>query len=303
MVHEFLFRTIETALASPKIIVNASQSPPIAASVDTQKLNTFDTNYPLVISEPLAVAEAATQPYTVEISPPAPQLELVTPLIAPMLSVKTQLFRSHAEQGSDLDSASPTPPLLGIVLAQLHGTYLLSQTTDGLVIVDIHAAHERITYERLKQQFAMQAVRIQPLLVPVRLKVSSREIELADTQREYFLTLGLDVSLFSQDTLIIRTIPALLQGIDVATLIRDVLADWLELGTSDRIQRATERVLATMACHSSIRANRKLSAEEMDGLLREMERTERADQCSHGRPTWVQLSMTELDRLFLRGKC
>lgn len=197
--------------------------------------------------------------------------------------------------------AAGMPPL-GYALAQLHGVYILAQNQSGLVLVDMHAAHERITYERFKQTYRQGGVIRQPLLVPVSVAVSSREADLAESQAEWLAGVGMEVSRLGRDRLAVRSIPALLQGADAEHLLRDLLSDMAEHGESSRLQEALDQVLATMACHGSVRANRKLTLDEMNALLREMERTERADQCNHGRPTWVPLSMAELDRLFLRGR-
>jgi len=191
---------------------------------------------------------------------------------------------------------------LGYALAQLHGVYILAQNREGLVLVDMHAAHERITYEGFKQTFRQGGILGQPLLVPVSVAVSPREADLAESLSDELSRLGMEVSRIGRESLAVRGIPALLQGADAERLLRDLLADLSEHGSSRRLEEEMDEVLATMACHGSVRANRRLTPDEMNGLLRDMERTERADQCNHGRPTWVQLSMTELDRLFLRGR-
>jgi DNA mismatch repair protein MutL len=193
-------------------------------------------------------------------------------------------------------------PPLGFAVAQLHGIYVLAETPDGLVVVDMHAAHERIGYERLKRAWEGGAVRRQPLLVPVVVAVSPREADLAEAHRELLARLGLGVDRLGEASLAVREIPALLQGADAERLLRDLLSDLAVHGESDRVREEVNQVLATMACHASVRANRRLTREEMNALLREMEETERADQCNHGRPTWVKLSRQELDRLFLRGR-
>ncbi len=198
--------------------------------------------------------------------------------------------------------AEAAAPPLGYALAQLKGVYILAENSVGLVLVDMHAAHERITYERFKRDRAGEGIRSQPLLVPVSVVVSPREAELAERHRELFRELGLEVDRLSDQALAVRAIPALLQGADAERLLRDLLADLVVHGESRRIQAEIDQVLATMACHGSVRANRRLSLEEMNALLRAMEATERSDQCNHGRPTWVQLEMAELDRLFLRGR-
>jgi DNA mismatch repair protein MutL len=166
----------------------------------------------------------------------------------------------------------------------------------------MHAAHERIGYERLKQAWEAGSLRSQPLLVPVTVRVSGREADLAEAESEVFRRLGLVVDRVGEESLAVREIPVLLQGADAERLLRDLLSDLAVHGSSDRIRRQINEVLATMACHRSVRANRRLTLEEMNALLRDMERTERADQCNHGRPTWVKLTQGELDRLFLRGR-
>ena len=191
---------------------------------------------------------------------------------------------------------------LGTALAQLHGVYILAQNRDGLVLVDMHAAHERITYEKLKSKLGDGPLRAQPLLVPLTLKVAPAEAELAAANGAVFERLGSEVDRAGPATLRVRQVPALLREADSEQLLRDVLADLAEHGTSARIENTVNTLLATMACHGSVRANRKLALPEMNALLRQMESTARADQCNHGRPTWARLTMEELDRLFLRGQ-
>jgi DNA mismatch repair protein MutL len=198
-------------------------------------------------------------------------------------------------------SEEAVPPL-GYALAQLHGIYILAQNQSGLILVDMHAAHERITYERLKQRYHGEGITHQPLLVPVRVAVSAREADLVEEFQSVIEPMGFEVSRSGRDSLAIRSIPALLQGADPEKLLRDLLSDLAEHGVSQRLHEEIDQVLATMACHGSVRANRRLGLDEMNALLRDMERTERADQCNHGRPTWVSLSIDEIDRLFLRGR-
>jgi DNA mismatch repair protein MutL len=193
-------------------------------------------------------------------------------------------------------------PPLGFALAQLHGVYILAQNEKGLVLVDMHAAHERITYERMKQSWGEEGVRIQPLLVPESMAVSQAEANLAEEHRDFLHQLGFELDCSGPETLMIRAVPTLLRTANVKTLVADVLSDLSAAGESTRIQERCNEILATMACHGSVRANRQLSIAEMNALLRDMERTERSGQCNHGRPTWVQLSMEELDKLFLRGR-
>lgn len=204
---------------------------------------------------------------------------------------------------SALPSATTTDMPLGVAVAQIHGIYIVAQTEKGMVLVDMHAAHERITYERLKQQYwGQNGVRSQPLLIPVTMAVSQREADVVQSHEAFFQSLGFVVDRLGEEQVVVRQTPVTLQKADVEALMRDVLSDLIAHGSSARIQRHIDEMLATMACHSSVRANRKLSLEEMNGLLREMEQTHRSNQCNHGRPTWVHLSIEQMDKLFLRGR-
>ena len=193
-------------------------------------------------------------------------------------------------------------PPLGFAVAQLHGIYILAENQHGLVLVDMHAAHERITYERLKQARDGSGITRQPLLVPLTLAVSSREAAIAEEQSGELASLGLLIEATGEESIVCRELPAALKDADAEALVRDVLGDLLEFGTSDRIASSLDELLSTLACHTSVRANRRLTLPEMNALLRDMEETERSGQCNHGRPTWVQLGMSELDKLFLRGR-
>jgi DNA mismatch repair protein MutL len=199
------------------------------------------------------------------------------------------------------EQATEVPPL-GFAVAQLAGAYILAENRDGLVIVDMHAAHERITYEKLKRSFDDRDLVRQPLLVPETISVAESEATLAEASGEALEGFGLVVDRTGPATVTIREVPALLRNADAEALLRDVLSDLAESGKSNRVASESEELLATMACHHSVRANRLLSIDEMNALLREMEKTERADQCNHGRPTWTTITMAELDRLFLRGR-
>lgn len=191
---------------------------------------------------------------------------------------------------------------LGRAIAQLAGVYILAENAQGLVIVDMHAAHERIVYERLKATLGDAALEAQPLLIPVTFAATPSEVATAEAQRDTLMALGLDVAPLSTGTLAVRSRPAALPHADLADLARSVLADLAQVDSSRVVQRARDDLLATMACHGAVRANRRLTLDEMNALLRDMETTERADQCNHGRPTWRQVTMKELDGLFLRGR-
>jgi DNA mismatch repair protein MutL len=199
------------------------------------------------------------------------------------------------------ESQGDVPPL-GYALAQLKGIYILAENAHGLVLVDMHAAHERIMYERLKIAMASEGLSGQPLLVPESIAVSQREAECAEEHMVTFQQLGFELQRLGPETLAIRQIPALLKQAEANRLVHDVLGDLMEYGTSDRVQAHMNELLGTMACHGAIRANRRLAIPEMNGLLRDMENTERSGQCNHGRPTWTQLGLDDLDKLFLRGR-
>lgn len=210
-----------------------------------------------------------------------------------------------ATAGGAEPAEPPTDWPLGRAIAQIGGVYVLAENSQGLVIVDMHAAHERIVYERLKASVGAAAIESQPLLIPATFAASPTEIAVAEAQRDTLLALGLDVAPLSPGVMAVRARPAALAGGDAVALARSVLSDLAELGdvgATQVLQRARDEILATMACHGAVRANRQLTLDEMNALLRDMERTERADQCNHGRPTWRQLGMRELDGLFLRGR-
>jgi DNA mismatch repair protein MutL len=279
LVHDYVFRTLEAALR------------------DT-------TPYP-----PTEPTTGFTVPDTKTGNPWQPN---VVRQHAMTLSVEEQVAH-YAQLGRDVEAGStaaylddvasaPGIPPLGFALAQLHGVYVLAAAADGLVLVDMHAAHERITYERMKAALASGRVVSQPLLVPLSVHVSRGEAELAEAAIEALAEVGFVIERRGPEALSIREIPALIRDEDHAQLLRDVLADIAAQGSSRRLAETLDHVMATRACHTSVRAHRELTLAEMNALLREMERTPRADQCNHGRPTWTRLSMQELDKLFLRGR-
>jgi DNA mismatch repair protein MutL len=216
-----------------------------------------------------------------------------------------------AGDGSFAAALPPTTPAsagvtatwpLGRAIAQLHGIYILAENAQGLVIVDMHAAHERIVYERLKRQMDTDRIASQPLLIPATFAATPQEVATAESCGDALATLGIEVTPFSAKTLAVRAVPTSLANGDAVELARSVLAELAQHDASTVIQRAQNELLGTMACHGAVRAHRKLTVDEMNALLRQMEETERSDQCNHGRPTWRQLSVRELDSLFLRGR-
>ena len=263
-----------------------------------------------IVSRAIEAALSETRPggQAAAAAPPAPpslQTQRSMPLPG---AVRESLagYQALAGQGSaaavDIEQRPAEIPPLGYALAQVAGVYVLAENADGLVIVDMHAAHERILYEKLKQGFDDKAVVRQPLLVPASVAVAQNEADLVEENAALFEELGLVVDRSGPTGLVIREMPALLRSADAEGLLRDVLADLAQSGRSNRVEDMCHDLLATMACHHSVRANRSLTLQEMNALLREMEATERADQCNHGRPTWTAISMAELDKLFLRGQ-
>ena len=284
MVHDFLFHTLHRALAQAR--PGAAEAPARTAAIE---------------------AAAAPPP----VAMPASQHALWQRPDAAALAETVAAYRALGTTG--LAELPPAPawgpgesdgdvPPLGYAIAQLKGIYILAENRDGLVVVDMHAAHERITYERMKAARDAGGVRAQPLLVPQVVAVSRREADCVEQHAPALAELGLELARAGEEAVMVRQIPVLLAGADIAALVRDVIADLLEYGSSARIGAHADEILAGMACHCSVRANRQLSITEMNGLLRDMERTERSGQCNHGRPTWALQSLAELDRLFLRGR-
>ena len=217
-------------------------------------------------------------------------------------SAPANAFASQSPAQPLPDGGDGTVPPLGYAIAQLHGVYILAQNADGLIVVDMHAAHERIGYEKLKAAHDGIGLHSQPLLVPMQLAVAEREAEVAERESETLAALGFDVTRSGPQSLSVRSVPALLAQAEPEALLRDVLTDLREHGETLRIAAARDELLSTMACHGAVRANRRLTIPEMNALLRDMETTERSGQCNHGRPTWARFSLAEIDRWFMRGR-
>jgi DNA mismatch repair protein MutL len=200
----------------------------------------------------------------------------------------------------DVHEESPGAAPLGEALAQIHGIYILAQNDHGLVLVDMHAAHERVLYEKMKTQQGAPATQL--LLAPVSIELKVDELDTLLAKREEWQAAGFELERLGPQTLVVRSVPALLPREDIAALVRDVVGDSTADGATHHLDGATDRLLGTIACRSAIHAHRRLSLAEMNALLRQMEQTPRADQCNHGRPTWTQVTLQELDRMFLRGR-
>lgn len=285
LVHDFLYRSLHEALAEARAGSGANvQGPagPMPSASNPQPVLRQQSGLRLGVGEPLADYAALLG-------------------TGPGAAAGRAIGESAAAAQDIVANADDIPPL-GFAIAQLHGVFVLAQNAHGLILVDMHAAHERITYERLKRAQEGDGIRSQMLLVPVSIAVSEREATIVEEQGARFAELGFDIARSGLQGITVRRVPSLLAAGDVSQLVRDVIADLATHGSSRRIEEAGNELLSTMACHGSVRANRRLSLQEMDALLREMEVTERSAQCNHGRPTWVQLTMQELDRLFLRGR-
>jgi DNA mismatch repair protein MutL len=288
LIHDFVYRTLHEALAETRAgIVPQDMSPsPFAARP--------------ALSVPSAWMPTQQSPLGLNVAE-APAAYAALYAASATDAVQTGMMPPMSMQAMPANDVDGIPPL-GFAIAQLHGIYILAENADGLIVVDMHAAHERIGYEKLKGAHDGIGLRAQPLLVPMALAVAEREADVAEREAATLATLGFDITRSGPQSLNVRSIPALLSNAEPEALLRDVLADLREHGESRRVAAARDELLATMACHGAVRANRRLTLPEMNALLREMEITERSGQCNHGRPTWARFSLNEIDRWFLRGR-
>jgi DNA mismatch repair protein MutL len=252
----------------------------------------------LPVAQPLALYDALFGRRDIEAGTPQGTTLGPSDAYAPPVRPAEPLHASGAAEASQASDAQP----LGFALGQIHGIYVLAQNAQGLIIVDMHAAHERILYEQFKTSLADRAIAVQPLLIPVTMTVDAVEMGIVEEEREVLDALGFDLAILSPGSIAIRAVPALLKDADLQSLARAVIADLQAYGGSRVLTERQHELLGTLACHHAVRANRRLTLDEMNGLLRQMEATERADQCNHGRPTWYQLTLGDLDRLFMRGQ-
>jgi DNA mismatch repair protein MutL len=292
-VHQFIFHVLHRALATPTGESNA-------VSAGQASHNPFQaSNAPYL-------KQQSTMDLSVKQTPDFYQTLYGNPVNPnPNESRQDQSqpnLESKVEEVGDDDESYP----LGFAVAQIHGVYILAQNTQGLVVIDMHAAHERIMYERLKKAIDQKAVPMQPLLLPVSFNADRVEVatvsEMLSSDNEILAQLGFDIAVLSPTTLAVRAVPILLKHADAVSLARDVLRELNEYGASRVLTDQRNTLLGTMACHAAVRANRNLTVPEMNALIRDMEATERSGQCNHGRPTWFQVSMQDLDKMFMRGK-
>jgi len=299
MIHDFVYRTLQEALAGTRAGIGAGAVPadglPAAAPMPFAQA-AYGTPAPVTAPQHLQwtghqqsplglrVADAPSAYAALYAAPPTSQSAQPAPMQMPAN-----------------DAAGGIPPL-GYAVAQLHGIYILAENAEGLIVVDMHAAHERIGYERLKTAHDGIGLTSQPLLVPMTLAVAEREADVAERETATLTQLGFDVTRSGPQSLSVRSVPALLAHAEPGALLRDVLADLREHGQTRRVAAARDELLSTMACHGAVRANRKLTVPEMNALLRDMEITERSGQCNHGRPTWAHFNLAEIDKWFLRGR-
>ena len=294
-IHEFLFRTVERALAATRPNAESGGS----GRSDWLTGGAAGTSGGVPSQARFLLPEA--RPSAARIDAYRGFLESATAPAADGVADGTRGAPWMPEAGAAASASDTGAPPLGYAIAQLHGVYILAQTAEGMVLVDMHAAHERVMYEGMKKLLTGQTAR-QHLLVPEILHVAPLQAEAAETHAAQFEALGFVVTRLAPDQLALRAVPRLLAGRDPASVVRDVLSDLVETGHSRRVEESINHLLGTMACHAAVRAQRNLTLPEMNALLREMEHTDRADQCNHGRPTWVRLSLSDLDRLFMRGR-
>lgn len=283
-IHQFVFHAVSRSLASTA--PNSESSTPLTSS-----------NLSSLSAQPWHAQPPRQSSFGV-----AQNMVRYGALFSDSVSPASPIAKAGGSSHTNLDHPTEDSFPLGFALAQLHGIYVLAQNRTGLVLVDMHAAHERILYEQFKLALEEKTVTLQPLLIPVSFHADAVEVGTVEEHRTSLASLGFDIAVMSPTTLAVRAIPALLKNADVQSLARDLLRDLREFGGSHVLTEHRNQLLGTLACHTAVRANRALTLPEMNALLRQMEATERADQCNHGRPTWVQLAITDLDRLFLRGQ-
>ncbi|MDN6297099.1 MAG: DNA mismatch repair endonuclease MutL, partial [Halomonas sp.] len=315
-VHDFLFSSLNRCLADTRPAENADEET-VDADVSASGVGMEPGAFPALDAPPAASGRFEQQGMALAPAPDRhPGAARVRRFMQgyqalhpdhedTLLTPQPSASSAHAVHEPPAAMAAPDPtaaPPLGFALGQLHGVFILAQNARGLVLVDMHAAHERIVYERMKRQLDETGIDAQPLLVPMSLAASRREVAMVESEQAAIEKLGVTLDIAGPETLLVRQLPALLATADPEALVRSMLEELERYGRTRQVEARIHELLSTMACHGSVRANRRLTLDEMNALLRDMERTERSDQCNHGRPTWTQMSMQALDRLFLRGQ-
>ncbi len=288
LVHDFLFKALHRSLADvrPGSQGNREVEPEAATTIPVSERQNQN-----VVQKSFAY------------SPPEPRQTSLPLTVEEEIQAYSKLYPASDQTSSTSPEVSENQDYpLGFAVAHLHNIFIVSETASGIILVDAHAAHERITYERLKQQFQDSVMVTQPLLLPVTVRLNEAEAEISEQHSDFFRSLGFEISRTGPESIAIRSVPSILANTDIENLVKDVLADMIEYGDSSRIMEKANEILASMACHGSVRAQRRLTIEEMNALLRDMEKTERSGQCNHGRPTWVELSIKDLDKFFMRGQ-
>ena len=305
-VHDFIYSSLHHALADvrPQDQLHSTAGKPSLEQVTGSSVSpTVQSSMPLAASANRFDSNNTRSPFASSSPAFNNSLQERSPQVRETLQFyESAASNSSPQRESQLTENEQDVPPLGYAIAQLKGIYILAENAEGLIMVDMHAAHERITYERMKTAFEENGIQSQPLLVPLTVAVSEKEVLSSETNNTVFSKLGFVVESAGPESLLVRQIPVALHKANVEQLVRDVLSDIIQYGSSDRLQQHINELLSTMACHGSIRANRKLSLPEMNALLRDMEATERSGQCNHGRPTFMQFSLGEIDKWFMRGE-
>jgi DNA mismatch repair protein MutL len=307
-VHQFVFHALNKALSGSAAVTSPARADPLAwvsGDVATRgdAAATSNPGNPALINTSW---QRATQPGFSGLSAREPNafyevLRGQTAGVSGNATNNQPVAAMETSSWASTRNESGLPPL-GFALAQLHGIYVLAQNEHGLVLVDMHAAHERIVYEKLKNALDLNALASQPLIAPIAMSVGARDAQLVEAHQTFFSQLGFDLATISPREIAIRAVPAMLPSMDAAGMLRELLDDLAEHGASRALTEKRDEILGTMACHGAVRANRQLTIPEMNALLREMEATERSGQCNHGRPTWYQFAIHDLDKLFMRGR-